>query len=45
MSASMILWFATVVMAIVALVMGNLWALGMGLIFAVVGNLSEKQLV
>lgn len=45
MSASMILWFATVVMAIEALVMGNLWALGMGLIFAVAGILSERKLV
>ena len=37
------LWFAVVVMSIEALVMANLWALGMGLIFAVAGILSERK--
>jgi hypothetical protein len=43
MSARIILWFAVMVMAIEALVMTNLWALGMGLVFAVVGILLERK--
>jgi hypothetical protein len=43
MSARIILWFAVVVMAIEALVMHNVWALGMGLVFAVVGILLERK--
>jgi hypothetical protein len=43
MSARIILWFAVVVMAIEALVMINLWALGMGLVFACVGILLERK--
>ena len=43
MSARIMLWFAVVVMSIEALVMANLWALGMGLIFAVAGILSERK--
>jgi hypothetical protein len=43
MSARIILWFAVVVMAIEALVMANVWALGMGLVFACVGILLERK--
>ena len=43
MSDRIVLWFATVVMAVEALVMTNLWALGMGLVFAVVGILLERN--
>ena len=43
MSARIILWFAVVVMAVEALVMANLWALGMGLVFAVVGILLDRD--
>jgi hypothetical protein len=43
MSARIILWFAVVVMAIEALVMNNIWALGMGIVFAIVGILLERK--
>jgi hypothetical protein len=43
MSARIVLWVATVVMAVEALVMHNAWALGMGLLFAVVGILLERK--
>ena len=43
MSARIILWFAVVVMAVEALVMNNVWALGMGLVFACVGILLERK--
>ena len=37
MSARIVLWVAVVIMAVEALVMTNLWALGLGLIFAIAG--------
>jgi len=43
MSTRIMIWFAVVVMAIEALVMHNVWALGMGLVFAVVGILLERK--
>jgi len=43
MSARIMIWFAVVVMAIEALVMANVWALGMGLVFACVGILLERK--
>jgi hypothetical protein len=43
MSSRIVLWFATVVMAVEALVMNNPWALGMGLLFAIVGILLERK--
>lgn len=43
MSARMILWLAVVVMAVEALVMNNVWALGIGIIVALIGILSEQR--
>jgi hypothetical protein len=43
MSARIILWFAVVVMAVEALVMTNIWALGLGIVFAIVGILLERK--
>jgi hypothetical protein len=43
MSSRIILWFAVVVMAVEALVMNNIWALGMGMVFAIVGILLERK--
>jgi hypothetical protein len=43
MSARIILWFAVVFMAVEALVMNNIWALGLGIVFAIVGILLERK--
>jgi hypothetical protein len=45
MSSRIILWFAVVVMAVEALIMNNIWALGMGMgmVFAIVGILLERK--
>lgn len=45
MSASAVAYFAALVMAIEALAMSNLWVLGLGLIFAVAGILSERKTI
>jgi hypothetical protein len=45
MSGSGVAYLACVVLAVEALVMGNLWALGMGLFFAVVGILLEREAI
>jgi hypothetical protein len=42
-SSRIVIWFAVVVMAVEALIMTNMWALGMGLVFAVVGILLERE--
>jgi len=44
-SGSAVAYLACVVLAVEALVMGNLWALGMGLFFAVVGLLMEREVL
>ena len=43
MSSRIILWFAVVVRAVEALVMNNIWALGLGIVFAIVGILLERK--
>jgi hypothetical protein len=43
MSSRIVIWFAVVVMAVEALVMSNTWALGMGLLFAIVGIMLERK--
>jgi hypothetical protein len=43
MSARIMIWFAVVVMAVEALVMNNIWALGLGIVFAIVGILLERK--
>ncbi len=45
MSASFVAYFAAVVMAIEALAMSNLWALGLGLVLAVIGILLERKAI
>lgn len=43
MSASFMAYFAATVLAIEALVMSNLWALGIGLFFALIGIYFERK--
>lgn len=45
MNGSAVAYLACVVLAVEALVMANLWALGMGLMFAVAGILLEREAI
>ena len=43
MSYRMMLWFVITVLAVESLVMSNVWTMGVGLILAVAGILSESK--
>ena len=45
MTGSAVAYLACVVLAVEALVIGNPWALGMSLIFAVAGILIERDVI